>query len=76
MTADTESHAYNFRQHLSPGRPPQKAAPKAAASKKVERAMHEMKRGELHSGSKSGPVVTSRYQAIAIGLSEARRGKK
>ena len=31
------------------------------------------KRGELHSGSKRGPVVKSRKQAIAIGLSEARK---
>ena len=44
--------------------------PKAA--EKVERAMHEMKRGELRSGG-SGKKVTSRRQAIAIGLSEARR---
>jgi hypothetical protein len=43
-----------------------------AASKKVERAMHERKRGELKSG-RSGKKVTSRKQAIAIGLSEARR---
>jgi hypothetical protein len=43
-----------------------------AASKKVERAMHEMKRGELKSG-RSGKVVKSRKQAIAIGLSEARK---
>jgi hypothetical protein len=42
------------------------------ASKKVERAMHEMKRGQLRSG-RSGKRVTSRKQAIAIGLSEARR---
>ena len=42
------------------------------ASRKVERAMHEMKRGKLRSG-KSGKKVTSRKQAIAIGLSEARR---
>jgi Family of unknown function (DUF6496) len=41
------------------------------ASKKVERAMHERKRGTLRSGS--GKKVTSRKQAIAIGLSEARR---
>jgi hypothetical protein len=41
------------------------------ASKKVERAMHEMKRGQLKSG-RSGKKVTSRKQAIAIGLSEAR----
>jgi len=42
------------------------------ASRKVKRAMREMKRGELRSG-KSGRRVTSRRQAIAIGLSEARR---
>lgn len=42
------------------------------ASKKVERAMHERKRGTLRSG-RSGRKVTSRKQAIAIGLSEARR---
>lgn len=42
------------------------------ASEKVERAMHEMHRGELRSGG-SGKKVTSRKQAIAIGLSEARR---
>lgn len=41
------------------------------ASEKVERAMHEMKRGELKSGG-SGKTVKSRKQAIAIGLSEAR----
>lgn len=43
-----------------------------ASSKKVKRAMHEMKRGELRSG-RSGRRVRSRKQAIAIGLSEARR---
>jgi hypothetical protein len=42
------------------------------AQKKVERAMHERKRGTLRSGG-SGKKVTSRKQAIAIGLSEARR---
>ncbi len=42
------------------------------ASEKVERALHERKRGELRSG-RSGKKVTSRKQAIAIGLSEARR---
>ncbi len=39
--------------------------------------MEEFKKGKLHSGSKRGPKVTSRDQAIAIALSEARRyGKK
>ena len=42
------------------------------ASDKVERAMREMKRGTLRSG-RSGKKVTDRKQAIAIGLSEARR---
>jgi hypothetical protein len=42
------------------------------ASRKVERSMREMKRGTLRSG-RSRRKVTSRKQAIAIGLSEARR---
>jgi uncharacterized protein DUF6496 len=42
------------------------------SQQKVERAMHEMKRGQLKSG-RSGKTVKSRKQAIAIGLSEARR---
>ena len=43
-----------------------------ASGRKVRRAMHEMKRGKLRSG-RSGRLVKSRKQAIAIGLSEARR---
>jgi hypothetical protein len=42
------------------------------AQQKIERAMHERKRGTLRSG-RSGKRVTTRKQAIAIGLSEARR---
>jgi hypothetical protein len=42
------------------------------AAQKVKRAMRERKRGTLRSG-RSGKKVTSRKQAIAIGLSEARR---
>lgn len=46
-------------------------------AKKVERAMGEFKSGELHSGSKSGPMVKNPKQAVAIALSEARNvGKK
>jgi hypothetical protein len=46
-----------------------------SASKDVERAMHKRKRGTLKSGS--GETVKSRKQAVAIGLSEARKkGKK
>ena len=42
------------------------------AQRKVKRAMHERKRGTLKSG-RSGKKVTSRKQAIAIGLSQARK---
>jgi hypothetical protein len=45
---------------------------KTLGERKVKRAMHEMKRGTLKSG-RSGKTVTSRKQAIAIGLSEARK---
>ena len=43
---------------------------------KVEKVMHEFKEGKLHSGSKKGPKVTSKDQAIAIALSEAGKSKK
>lgn len=42
------------------------------AQKKVEKAMHEYKRGKLKSG-RSGKSVKSRKQAVAIGLSQARK---
>jgi hypothetical protein len=47
--------------------------PKAA---KVAKVMGEYKAGELHSGSKTGPKVTSREQAIAIGISEGKKAAK
>lgn len=43
---------------------------------KVKKVMGEYKRGTLHSGSKKGPKVKSRKQAVAIALSEQRRVKK
>ena len=39
----------------------------------MQKVMHEYKHGLLHSGSKHGPKVKKRSQAIAIGLSEARK---
>ena len=39
----------------------------------VEGTMHEFKHGKLHSGSKKGPIVKSRAQALAISLSQARK---
>lgn len=43
------------------------------AEDKINKVMHEFGQGELHSGSKKGPKVKSRKQAIAIGIAEARR---
>ncbi len=54
-----------------------KQSPKMQA--KMSKVMSEFKGGSLHSGSKKGPEVTSRKQAISIGMSEARqvaRGKR
>jgi Family of unknown function (DUF6496) len=45
----------------------------ATAQKKMKKVMDEFKGKQLHSGSKEGPVVKNRKQAIAIGLSEARK---
>jgi len=45
------------------------------AQKKVAKVMREYGKGELHSGSKKGPMVKSRKQAIAIALSEAGLSK-
>lgn len=66
-TTGARKKAAGGRKKSSSGR---KYGPKAG--RKVERSMHEMKRGELKSG-RSGKKVTSRKQAIAIGLSEARQ---
>jgi len=41
--------------------------------KKVKKMMHEFKEGKLHSGSREGPEVTDKKQAVAIALSEARK---
>jgi len=46
-----------------------------AGTKKVQKVMHEFKAGKLHSGSKKGPKVKSKKQALAIALSEAGLSK-
>lgn len=43
------------------------------SGRQVRSAMTEFNEGKLHSGSKTGPKVTNRKQAVAIGLSKARR---
>ena len=48
----------------------------AKKEKKVAKVMKEFKKGELRSGSKKGPVVKSRKQAVAIAMSEAGMAKK
>jgi hypothetical protein len=65
------------------GGPPPMAPPMAPPTlgmdgepEKVHKVMGEFKRGQLHSGSKSGPQVNNRKQAVAIALSEARKGKQ
>jgi len=49
---------------------------KTKAEKKMSKVMREFAAGKLHTGSKKGPVVTSRKQAIAIAMSEAGMTKK
>lgn len=43
---------------------------------KVKKVMHEFKEGKLHSGSKKGPEVKDRKQAVAIAMSESGQSKK
>jgi len=52
------------------------ARKKTKAQKKISRVMREYGKGKLHSGSKKGPEVKSRKQAIAIALSEAGVARK
>jgi ribosomal protein L21E len=57
----------NFNGHIA------LAKPKKSKAVKMEKVMHEFKMGALHSGSKTGRVVTNRKQAVAIAMSEAKR---
>lgn len=49
--------------------------PKKTIQKKMSKVMSEFKHGQLHSGSKKGPVVTNQKQAVAIAYSEAKKRK-
>jgi hypothetical protein len=49
---------------------------KAGKQAKVAKVMREYGKGKLHSGSKKGPTVKSRKQAVAIAMSEAGMSKK
>jgi hypothetical protein len=51
-------------------------APKKAKQKRIKDELHKFKEGTLHSGSRKGPRVMNRKQAIAIALSEAGLTKK
>lgn len=53
-----------------------KKASKKVINKKVTKVMREFGKGKLHSGSKKGPVVSSRKQALAIGISEGKKALK
>jgi len=53
-----------------------KGSVKRKKANKVKKVMEEYSEGDLHSGSKQGPVVTNRKQAIAIALSEAKKAVK
>ena len=53
-----------------------KSAPKKAKKRRMKEEMDKFKKGELHSGSKKGPIVSNPKQAIAISLSESGQSKK
>lgn len=48
---------------------------KGKEKRKIKKVLREFKEGDLHSGSKKGPVVINPKQAVAIGYSEARKKK-
>ncbi len=48
---------------------------KSKEKRKIGKVMKEFKEGDLHAGSKKGPVVKDKAQALAIGYSEAKKKK-
>jgi len=63
-------------EHRAIKRKLEKLSKKQSKSRKIPKVMEEYEEGKLHSGSKKGPKVKSRKQAVAIALSEARKSKK
>ncbi len=49
---------------------------KGKEKRKVRKVLREMAEGELHSGSKKGPLVKDKAQALAIGYNEEKKGRK
>lgn len=49
---------------------------KGTKKEKIKKELHKFKEGDLHSGSKKGPIVTNPKQAVAIALTEAKVPKK
>lgn len=70
------NHSHKVDGHSKPGAHSYHTPKKIEHSPKIHKVMHEFKHGTLHSGSKHGPKVTSRKQAVAIAISEAKNGKK
>ena len=68
MKSIKDAHKERTKKHILP------KSPKAKG--KVKKVMEEYKSGALHSGSKKGPVVKNRKQAIAIALAEQRKAAK
>jgi hypothetical protein len=66
-----DAHNFNVENEMARKKPTTKAGKTA----KMGKVMHEFSGGKLHSGSKNGPKVKSRKQAIAIGLSESGQSK-
>ena len=71
---DKKLHAAIKKVHEKEEKHPRKKRV-SKGERKIERTMEEYKEGKLHSGSKKGPLVKNRKQAIAIALSEARKAK-
>lgn len=62
-----------FAMSRTPGIPRPRRRRTPAGSEKIAKVLEEFKRGNLHSGSKTGPLVRSKGQALAIALNQPRR---